>query len=223
MCDDRERLIGYVYDESDAAERRRIEEHLAGCADCRWEIASLRAVRQDLLAWDVPSHASVWRPVAPVRTISWRDVPTWAMAAAAALVLMAGAAGGAAAQVLLSRPAAEVAETSTTAPMGGQLARTNGAPTVADVESLERRLAVIRAELRAEMEDRVRRVSAGSPVVQERRAGAREVPEEFRQLVTVLYNDFVGMKKEVSGIEDKVDSVMALAQPQAVPVSLQGQ
>jgi hypothetical protein len=222
MCDDRERLIGYVYDECGAAERQRIEAHLSECLDCRREIAGLRAVRQDLLAWDVPSHASIWRPVAPLRTASWRDVPAWAMATAAALVLMAGAAGGAAAQVLLARPATEVAAAVTPRATSGPLA-VGGAPTVADIEALERRLAVIRAELRAEMEDQVRRASAGSSVTQERRMAPGEAPDELMQLVTLLHNDFVGMKKEVHGIEDKVDSVMALAQPQAVPVSVQGQ
>ena len=29
MCDDRERLIGYVYEECDPAERREIEAHVA--------------------------------------------------------------------------------------------------------------------------------------------------------------------------------------------------
>jgi len=222
MCDDRERLIGYVYDECDAAERQRIEAHLTTCADCRWEIASLRAVRQDLLAWDVPSHASVWRPVAPARTISWRDVPAWAMAAAAGLIMMAGAAGGAAAQVLLARPATDVAQSVAPAASGASLT-VAARPTAADVEALERRLAAIRAELRSEMDDRVRRVSAGSPAVQERRVSPREVPQEVAELMIAMYNDLAGMKKDFHGMEDKVDSVMALAQPQVVPVSLQGQ
>ena len=37
MCDDRERLIGYLYDECDAVERRTIDAHLQECADCRAE------------------------------------------------------------------------------------------------------------------------------------------------------------------------------------------
>ena len=65
MCEERERLIGFVYDECDAAERRTIEEHLETCPTCRREIAGLRGVRQDLLAWSVPEHESVWRPVVP--------------------------------------------------------------------------------------------------------------------------------------------------------------
>ena len=67
MCDDRERLIGYVYDECDGRERREIEAHLETCHTCRREITGLREVRQDLLAWDVPDTPSVWRPFAPQR------------------------------------------------------------------------------------------------------------------------------------------------------------
>lgn len=110
MCDDRERLIGYVYDECDGRERREIEAHLETCHTCRREITGLREVRQDLLAWDVPDTPSVWRPFAPQRApITWRDVPGWMLAAAASLVFLAGAAGGAATQMILPRAAAVVA------------------------------------------------------------------------------------------------------------------
>jgi Putative zinc-finger len=95
MCDERERLIGYVYDDCDAAERRAIEEHLEDCGTCRAEISGLRSVRQDLLAWDVPPHEAIWRPLAPVRVMPWyRQVPAWAMAAAAGVMFLVGAAGG---------------------------------------------------------------------------------------------------------------------------------
>ncbi|HEX7779533.1 MAG TPA: zf-HC2 domain-containing protein [Vicinamibacterales bacterium] len=95
MCDERERLIGYVYDECDPAERRVIEEHLEDCGTCRAEIGGLRSVRQDLLAWDVPPHEAVWRPLAPAPVVPWyRQVPAWAMAAAAGVMFLVGAAGG---------------------------------------------------------------------------------------------------------------------------------
>src|SRR5215217_6628029 len=95
MCDEREQLIDFVYDECDPRERQRVEVHLTECAECREEIGSLRQVRQDLLAWDVPEHGSVWRPFAPPRMRpSWRDIPAWAMAAAAGIIFLAGAAGG---------------------------------------------------------------------------------------------------------------------------------
>jgi len=95
MCDERERLIGYVYDDCDPAERRAIEEHLEDCGTCRAEISGLRSVRQDLLAWDVPPHEAIWRPLPAAPVLPWyRQVPAWAMAAAAGVMFLVGAAGG---------------------------------------------------------------------------------------------------------------------------------
>ena len=109
MCEQRERLIGYVYDECDTTERRVVEQHLETCPTCRSEIRGLRSVRQDLLAWEVPEHDPIWRPIAPVRVESaWKTMPAWAMATAAAALLMAGGAGGAATYALFPRPAAPV-------------------------------------------------------------------------------------------------------------------
>ena len=51
MCDERERLIDYLYEEGDLRDRAEVQAHLADCATCREEIAELRAVRQDLMAW----------------------------------------------------------------------------------------------------------------------------------------------------------------------------
>ena len=51
MCNERERLIGYVYDECADDERRAIEAHLEECGACRTEIGGFRRVRQDLLAY----------------------------------------------------------------------------------------------------------------------------------------------------------------------------
>ena len=96
MCDERERLIGFLYDEVDHAERRRVAAHLDECPECRAEIAGLQATRQDLLAWDVPAHDPIWRPVAPVSVPPpvWKQIPAWAMAAAATAVLASGVMGG---------------------------------------------------------------------------------------------------------------------------------
>ncbi len=100
MCEQRERLIGYVYGDCEAAERQQIEDHLADCHVCRQEIGALRSVRQDLLAWNVPEHDPVWRPVVPARPApTWRDVPAWGLAAAASFLFLAGAAGGVATRV----------------------------------------------------------------------------------------------------------------------------
>jgi anti-sigma factor RsiW len=95
MCDERERLIGYVYGESDPDDRRAIERHLDDCDICRVEIRDLRRTREDLLAWDVPEHGSVWTPFAPPAPPAWyKQVPAWAMAAAASVMFVSGAAGG---------------------------------------------------------------------------------------------------------------------------------
>jgi anti-sigma factor RsiW len=111
MCEERERLIGYVYDECDATERRTIEAHLESCPTCRHEIGGLRKVRHDLLAWEVPDHPRVWRPVAPAvpSASPWASIPAWALTAAAGLLLMVGAAGGAATYALMPRPMPQVA------------------------------------------------------------------------------------------------------------------
>jgi len=146
MCDERERLIEYVYDECDAAERERVVRHLETCGGCREEIAALRDTRQDLLAWQVPDHGSVWTPFAPARLRPWwREVPAWATAAAAGVMLMLGVAGGAASQVLLARPAAPAAPVEHTAAVAPVVpppapAAVEGAVSRAEFDALEQRL-----------------------------------------------------------------------------------
>jgi hypothetical protein len=103
MCHERERLIEYVYDECDAGSHRAIAAHLETCAGCRDEVRSLRDTRQDLLAWEVPYHESVWRPFAPAQTtVWWRQVPAWALATAASVMFVCGLAGGVVAQTFLA-------------------------------------------------------------------------------------------------------------------------
>ena len=101
MCDERDRLIGYLYDECDTAERRDVEQHLEQCPTCRTEIQALRNVRADLLAWEVRGTPDVWRPFpAAAPAAWWQQVPSWAFAAAAGLVIAAGLGGGVAARAL---------------------------------------------------------------------------------------------------------------------------
>lgn len=101
MCEHRDRVLDYLYDEASPADRRAIERHLDGCDICRDDVQAFRRVREDLLAWGVPEQASVWTPFAPAPVVPWhRQVPAWAMAAAASVMFVVGAAGGFAASVL---------------------------------------------------------------------------------------------------------------------------
>ena len=135
MCNQREKLIGYVYDECEPAERAAVQEHLETCAECRTEIGALRSVRADPQSWQVPDtdYISVWRPFAPASAPSWwQQVPRWAMAAAAGVVMMSGAAGGAASFMVLNQQPAQAAQSAAVQPVS--------AITVNDVNALEQRL-----------------------------------------------------------------------------------
>lgn len=95
MCERRELLLEYLYDEASPEARRDVERHLEGCDDCRDEIRAFRNVREDLLAWGVPNPPSVWTAFAPAAAVPWhKQVPAWAMAAAASVMLVVGSAGG---------------------------------------------------------------------------------------------------------------------------------
>jgi hypothetical protein len=92
MCD-KELLVGYVYDELEAAERKAFQQHLASCRECRDEAHSLRGTRSHLAAWQVPAGPSLQPIVADVSHASrFRLGSRWALAAAAALVLAAASA-----------------------------------------------------------------------------------------------------------------------------------
>ena len=100
MCDNKEQLVGYLYDELEAGERRAFAAHLSTCADCREEIAGLGQARDHLKAWAPPEpeldFQVVRRPVAVTDPVAaprrFRAIPQWAMAAAASLLVLAGAA-----------------------------------------------------------------------------------------------------------------------------------
>jgi hypothetical protein len=164
MCDDRERLIGYVYDECDAHERREIQAHLAECSECRTEIGALRAVRQDLLAWEVPARESVWRPfVAPRPVFSVRDIPTWALAAAASLVVASGIVGSALTYAVMPRQPAPVQAVAVApaAPIATPAAPivSPAAVSAADLSALEARV----MKRLSDMDTRLRLVAAHAP------------------------------------------------------------
>ena len=154
MCDERERLLDYLYDVCGAVERRAVERHLEACESCRDEISRLRAVRLDLLAWDVPEHGSVWRPFAPARLKPWyREIPVWALSAAASVMFLLGLGGGAASRQLFpvqsaaaGRPAAPVITPQVTPTL-----------TNADMAAMEHRIMTV---MQAQMDQRLQPVAA---------------------------------------------------------------
>lgn len=156
MCDERERLLGYLFDECEPAERREVEAHLGECHVCRAEIAGLRRVRQDLLAWDVPDHEPIWRPMpAPRPTSAWGANSVWTLATAASLVFVAGLAGGVATRY--AWPAREV----TTAASAAQgAAAAPAVATASDLAALEQR---VLERVRTEMAE-VRMATSREPV-----------------------------------------------------------
>jgi anti-sigma factor RsiW len=181
MCDERERLIGYVYDECDPAERRAIEDHLEDCATCRAEIGGLRNVRQDLLAWDVPPHEAVWRPLVPAPVMPWyRQVPAWAMAAAAGVMFLVGAAGGVVTHALVPHQDAAVVTAATPVQM------IPAGVTVSQLSEVEQRMVqMMRDELSK------RQVAANGPVA------VRAVPASAgTDLVLARLNEIVGASEQ---------------------------
>jgi hypothetical protein len=87
MCD-KERIVAYVYEELDRAERAQVEAHLKTCAECREEVAGLRSVRVDLASWAPPQPEFGFHIVRD-RKPTWREwwTPAFGLAAAAVLVL----------------------------------------------------------------------------------------------------------------------------------------
>jgi hypothetical protein len=229
MCDEREGLIDYLYDEADPAARREFERHLETCASCRDEVRGFGAVRTDLLAWEVPESDSVWKPFAPPRPAPWwREVPAWAMAAAAAVIFAIGAAGGAATRTIADRAAARPASIQQAA-MPAQVVPTGVSR--ADLDAFGRQLS---DTMRSEMDARVRLVST--------HASSRSVApdQDFQQVrallqtgdqrdkdilnaMRVLNNDFIFTKssqdRTIEQLKQRVDqlsnAITLMAQQQA--------
>ena len=99
MCDSKELLVGFLYDEIDPVSKRTFERHLATCADCRLELAELGATREQIALWTPPDADLGFRivrgaeaPAPPPRVRFFSFSPAWGFAAAALLVLAIGAA-----------------------------------------------------------------------------------------------------------------------------------
>jgi hypothetical protein len=202
MCDERERLIGYVYDESDPLEQRRVEEHLESCATCREEISALRDVRQDLQSWRVPPHHTIWRPfVAVPVTPWWRQVPGWALAAAASVMFVAGAAGGAIVHAWL--PASGEARVASTPDSG-----TANGVTAADLSEAERRIVQLMRDELGGIDQRVKLAARQTPAVTT--VSDRSLVNEVHGLATssdAQYRELIGLITSYSNDFSRVQSV----------------
>ena len=210
MCEERERLIGYLYDECDANERRAVDAHLEHCSTCRQEVQALRGVRADLLAWEVPGAPQVWRPfTAPVVPVWWRQVPGWAVAAAAGLVLAAGLAGGVSARALAPEGAAVQDAANAAVPVVAGI-------TAGDLAAAQERiLDLVRIELdqrtaRLDPRQNVRYVSRGvnDQALQQVSALSMESEETFKA-ISLLYEENLSYR-------DKTDQRLKQLQDQVV-------
>jgi len=91
-CGNPEVLMSYLYEDGPREERLAFEAHLRQCGSCAAEVASLRAVREEITAWTPPETVldfRVVREAAPVKSRwSWMSaMPAWAQLAAASLVI----------------------------------------------------------------------------------------------------------------------------------------
>jgi hypothetical protein len=101
MCEEKELLVSYLYDDLGDADRSRFESHLRFCAECRDELDGLRDVRADLTSWFPPQSDLGFRIVREPNVVAmkpraagWRTwwTPAAGLAAAATLVLAAASA-----------------------------------------------------------------------------------------------------------------------------------
>jgi anti-sigma factor RsiW len=91
-CGNPDVLMSYLYEDGPGEERSAFEAHLRQCGRCAAEVASLRAVREDMAAWTPPETVLDFRIVrdpAPARNRwGWMStMPAWAQLAAASLVI----------------------------------------------------------------------------------------------------------------------------------------
>jgi len=198
MCDERERLIGYVYDEVDDGERQRVSAHLASCEVCREEISGLRTVREDLLAWDVPVYESVWKPFAPARPVPWwREVPAWAMAAAASLTFLVGAAGGVVTHALVTGEPAMAAGTPVVQTVPAGLSD-------AELSAIERR---VMQRLRADLLAQPAAQSTAAPALPADLARTSDLSALEGRVVDFLDRALVSFSNDMGSTHDRLDDV----------------
>ena len=95
MCDSKEVLVSFLYDEIDPAAKREFQRHLSTCVECRDELAELGATRAQIATWTPPDADLGFRIVRATESPKrrWFEFsPAWGLAAAAVLLLAIGAA-----------------------------------------------------------------------------------------------------------------------------------
>jgi hypothetical protein len=95
MCENKELLVAFLYEEIDPSDRRTFERHLASCAECRDELAELGDTRAQIASWTPPEGDLGFQIIRKSeRPSRWRFgfSPAWGLAAAAVLLLALGAA-----------------------------------------------------------------------------------------------------------------------------------
>ncbi len=95
MCESKELLVSFLYDEIDPASKRDFQKHLMTCGECREELAELGATRAQIATWTPPDADLGFRIVregesAKRRWFDWS--PAWGLAAAAIVLAAIGAA-----------------------------------------------------------------------------------------------------------------------------------
>jgi len=95
MCDRKELLVSFLYDEIDSASKREFQAHLKTCVDCRDELGELGATRAQIAMWTPPDADLGFRIVRETespkrRWFQWS--PAWGFAAAVIVLLAISAA-----------------------------------------------------------------------------------------------------------------------------------
>lgn len=177
LCDDKDTLTAYLYDEIDPIVRRRVEEHLRICVACTTEVTALSSVRVELASWLAPEteldFQFVRKPAEVLRPAAWwSGVPLWAQAAAAIFVLAVSAA--VANVQVRSGPDGIVVSTGWMSPasVGPVAAGPEAVANRATDESWKPALAKLETDLRNEL--RSSRDTSGNIV----RASARTTPDD---------------------------------------------
>jgi hypothetical protein len=161
-CGDHDGLVSYLYDECEPQQRRAISAHLAICAACASEVASLGATREQLALWSPPDAQLGFKIVSAdaarsnvLRPARWwrQPMPAWAQVAAAVLIFGTGMTLGALRNVAVRGPAAAAPQ--------AVAAKANTTPvTTADLAALEQRLRGEMSQIRSTSAP----VATGAPV-----------------------------------------------------------